>query len=865
VTGQRPYQHVVRSKLVPPPLPDGLIVRERVLERLSPDHRFTLISAMAGYGKTAVARQWVDAVDLPVAWLSLDLLDQEPLLFWSHLLLALGLAVPGVDDEPAELLRERGAGDALFLGALVAQLAEARQAVVLVLDGLSGQIDRATLEGLALLVERAGDTLRLVATTRTDPPLPLARWQAVGWLANLREDDLRLTDDEAVAIAAETDTSFRDVADVIALNERVHGWPIALHMALLANPADVDQPRSTSNLLAGSDRLLANYLVGEVLETMTEEERDVALGLSVLEWFDPDLCTELVGPHGADVVRQLLGRGMFLSVVDPRVGSMRFHDLFRELMEMELGWRDPATRVQLHRRAAMLWRARGDLMSAYHHLTVIGEAGHAHELLVGPALELVDRGDHVALDRMTRQLPTPQLVANADLALDLAVVALYAHGTVAARPWCNRAAQLMEEAQGADRPSPGTDDLAPRLNAVQCQLALLEADLDGAISGVANHPGRAGVTTVDAIQERFPIVAARAMLGARRGDEALEWITVAERIDGPEIVRAVTVPTLRAWHEWVFGRLDVATSIIDGALRWMAEHRVGAHHFAFDTAITAGWCRLSSGDLVDASRLAERATADAEALGNAWNQLQAGFLTSRLAVVLGEPNRALRIVDDLRAAISFDSCRPYAERVLGVEIEAHAVLGHTAETKSLIAMLSPGPRTQLLAARFLRLSEDEIDDLLATRAEWPVIERLQADLLLASRRDGTDPPPELLDVIAECRETGWVLPFLGLGPRVERMLTSLPLEDLHPRLARSLAFVAPDTPASRTDGGGVRLTSRELTLVELLPTHLSYAEMGEQLYLSVNTVKSNMKTLYRKLDATTRSEAVEASRRFGLL
>ena len=108
------------------------------------------------------------------------------------------------------------------------------------------------------------------------------------------------------------------------------------------------------------------------------------------------------------------------------------------------------------------------------------------------------------------------------------------------------------------------------------------------------------------------------------------------------------------------------------------------------------------------------------------------------------------------------------------------------------------------------------------------------------------------------------MPFLGFGPRVERLLRSMPLDELHPRLASTLAFIAPRSPV-RSDAQGVRLTSRELTLVELLPTHLSYAEIGERLYLSVNTVKSNLKALYRKLDATTRTEAVEASRRSGLI
>ncbi len=856
-----PYRHVVRTKVVPPSFPDGLIMRERILARLSMAQRFTLVSAMPGYGKTALVRQLIDTLEAPVAWLSLDLLDHEPLTFWTHVLYAIGSAVPGIDQEPAMLLRERGVNAPLFLAALIALLGEADRPVVLVLDGLPDPLDRSILAGLALLVERAGETLRVVATTRTDPPLPLARWRARGWLAEVRGDDLRLADDEAVAVAAAADTAFRDSADAVAINHRVGGWPIALHMALLARPSGSPRPEGFDELLAGNDRLLANYLVGEVLEAMSEAERNVALTLSVLEWFDPGLCRELVGSDATLAVRELLGRGMFLTVVDPRTGAMRFHDLFRELMEMELAWRDPLRRVELHRRAAMLWRERGDLMSAYHHLSVIGETGAAYDVLVGPAFELVDRGELDALRRFARQLPTQSLVTNPRLALDLAVVAFYADGTLAARRWCDRADELLAEQAVREG-----DDLALRLHGLRCAVALLDADLDTALNGIAVHRrlGEATAST-NAFERRFPILAARVMLAARRIDEAGEWIAAAERIDGPEIVTAVTVPTLRAWYEWMFGRLDVACDLTGGALQWMAEHRVGAHHLGFDTLITGGWCKLSAGHVAEAARLAEQASVDADKLGNAWNQLQAGYLAARVALVCGDPQRTMQIVDDVRAGVGFDACRVYADRLLAVEVEALAASGRAADAERLLVALEPGPRTQILRARLQRVSDREVDALLGECAGWPVLERLQAELLLNARHHRAAPCDELVQLVADCGRSGWLLPFLGFGRRVERQLQAISLGDLHPQLARTLAYLAPVEAVRRDQPVGVRLTSRELTLVELLPTHLSYAEIGDRLFLSVNTVKSNLKALYRKLDATTRAEAVEASRRAGLL
>ena len=121
--GAGSYRHIVHTKLMPPTLTPDLVVRERVLALMSSRRRLTLLSAMPGYGKTALVRQWIDTLDLPVAWVSLDLLDRDPTTFWAHVIHALASACPQIDDEPDQLLRERGPDDPLFLSALIAQLA----------------------------------------------------------------------------------------------------------------------------------------------------------------------------------------------------------------------------------------------------------------------------------------------------------------------------------------------------------------------------------------------------------------------------------------------------------------------------------------------------------------------------------------------------------------------------------------------------------------------------------------------------------------------------------------------------------------------------------------------------------------------
>ena len=350
-----------------------LIVRERLSRRLDATPRVTLMLAMPGYGKSVAAAHWTETLPTPVAWLSLDLLDGDARSFWSHLLLSLAAALPELDDEPQMLLNERGVGDPLFLAALVTRIQDLGRQVVVVLDGLDDRVEHSVLEGLAFLVERA-DTLRVVVTTRAAPALPLARWHARGWLDEVRQDELCLTDEEAASVGARLADADPEAA--IALNRRVGGWPIAFHMALVAGAGvDVSLP-ALEALTDDSARDLAGSLVAEVLESMSAGEQDTVLALSIFESFDPDICAEIIGSGAAEALRGLLRRGVFLTIVDPAVGRMQFHALFRELLEAELAWRDPARRIELHRRAAMLWRARGDLLSAYHHLERDRRARH---------------------------------------------------------------------------------------------------------------------------------------------------------------------------------------------------------------------------------------------------------------------------------------------------------------------------------------------------------------------------------------------------------------------------------------------------------------------------------------------------------
>jgi LuxR family maltose regulon positive regulatory protein len=186
----------------------------------------------------------------------------------------------------------------------------------------------------------------------------------------------------------------------------------------------------------------------------------------------------------------------------------------------------------------------------------------------------------------------------------------------------------------------------------------------------------------------------------------------------------------------------------------------------------------------------------------------------------------------------------------------------------MLTRLYDHPRRHLLAARLAVATGDDAAALsaLRDRRQWSPQFRVEAEVLIAAAEPWPAASERLTKALTDAAAGGWVSPFLSPGDRVATLLRKLPVQSLHPELARVLLRTAAGTSAR-----GVatiapdHLTPRELRLLHFLPSHLSYAEIGERLFISVNTVKTNLKALYRKLGATTRAEAVEAASVAGLL
>ncbi len=863
------------ADIVPRPY-GGAIVRPAVLERLAGDERVVLVVAPPGYGKSQIARQWADAAAVPVAWVAVEFLDQPRLTFWSQVVVALRRAIPSIDDEPALLLHERGPADPVFLEALIAQIERAGTRAAVVIDDVWRLTDRSIFDALAVLVDRVGHLVRFVIVSRADPPLPTAAWRSRGWLAEVREQHLRFSDDEALLVAAQFASLGLAETDVRDLNARAEGWPIGLHLALVCLASKPNGEVSAATL-AGSDQLLLDYLVSEVVDRLPPAEREVLLALSVLSSFDPPLCQDLLGEPAVAIADDLRRRGLFVTAIDSvpgaavagsiagaiagaMAGTVRFHALFRELLESELRWRDPARRIELHRRASELLLARGDRIGAYAHLVAVADVTSATKLLLPVTLELVDRGDVAELARYMSSLPPTLHVESAAEAFDLALAWLFAGSEDEAVRWCSLGESLIE---------PADTELTKRAHSTWAAINLLQGAIGLAAGHVAAFDRLLEIVTDDSaggpIENRFVTIAARVALLSENYDDARERLERAHDGHHPPVVTRIMLPALVAWLELEEGDLRRARTLADGA--WREAERLGArpHHGTFDALLVAARCRLAAGELHEADELLELARSDAAELGWIGPRVRAGIAAAELARLRSDTRSALAILEDLRDGLGAHAARELDEWLTVAEASCLISCGRFRSAGERLDRLEDTPRTRLLRAHLIVASraDEAVTPLLADRAAWPVPARLQAELLLAMADEAAD-DGALAAALTTGDATGWVWPFLGLGDEPPACLAALDVAGLHPALAAVL------WPAHEPDAAGRRdhvdpLTPRELTLLQLLPTHLSYAQMGDQLFLSVNTIKSNLKSIYRKLRVTSRTEAVDAAREHGLL
>lgn len=871
---------LLQSKFAMPEPPSFLVARPRLTERLARGVRepVTLVVGAAGAGKTQLVAAWAaeGAPGYPIGWITVEEEDKQSDSLWAYILEALrraGVQITTSMAPPAS----SAASDRSFLVRLAASLAEQPTPVVLVLDGVSNLTGQQWATDLEFVLRHAGRMLRLVLVGRWDPPLPLHRYRLAGRLEEVRSEDLAFTADETAQLLALHQVPLSREA-MAQLLQHTEGWAAGLRLFAMALE-DAGDAESLVATITGNEATIAEYFVDEVLRIQPAHVRHFLLETSILDVFTPELAEAVTGRADARwLLAALCRQNAFVQPAGDGLTAYRCHRLFGELLHAQLSRESPERVPELHRRAAAWFAAAGQITEA------IGHAVAAADWTLAATIVIEDHAiGRLLLDgrggRLGEQLAgLPGDLESAEGAVVAAALALSVRdaGTCAAR--LERAEELMMSRRGGYSPALALSHLITGV-----VLARLRDDLDAVLHGADVAEAllaQAPAARVERHGElRVLLLGAKGDALSRIGNVDAASVTLTEVTNSAagtcEGVRIGALAHL-ALIEAHRGRLRHAEKLADQATE-LADRLGGTVSRPVGAELALAWVAMERYDIDTAGR--HLRAADPRRIRPADGMIHAAFALIR--------SRRLQARGELRSALTALGDGGHVPGGLAAPSWLTRQLALT-QARLLVIM---GRHDQALEA-VGRLPEPDAEDAAVVRAAalaaagetqqaWDLAEpvagtagvagpvSLEAWLVLATvaARRG-----EVEEARGALRQA-----LRAASPESQRRAVQQVWADLRRVLRdddelaaqyRQLQGAAHAAPTPATDPGVVvveALSKREMEVLEGMAQMLPTEEIAATLYVSVNTVKTHVRSILRKLSASRRNEAVRRARSLGLI
>ena len=906
---------LLATKLFPPPPRPRQVPRTQLLQQLADGlaqgRRLTLISAPAGYGKTTLVGEWLRQARLPAAWVTLDAGDNDVVRFIKYLVAGLQTSAPGLGASTAAMLeatQSRGLED--LLTGLINELAGLPASPCLViLDDYHLVENQAVHDVVAHLLERLPPQVHLVIITRADPPLPISRLRGRGLVTELRLADLRFSQPECaefLALSLQTPLSAEQAA---ALNSRAEGWAAGLQMAALAlqGPAG---PRTSQEIsafidnFAGGNRYILDYLLEEVMQRQPETIQRFLVQTSILERLCSGACDAVTGHEGASQVllEHLEHTNLFIVPLDDRRQWYRYHRLFSDLLQQRLRQTQPESLPELHRRASRWFASAGYPAEAVEHALAASDSQQAAALVEQYADSTAMRSEIITLLGWIERLPAAQQQNRPRLAIYQAW-----GGLLSGQPLETVNARL-----DAITGDPGW--IAPRTAPIRSYIALMRGQVAEA-AGLA----RLGIEQLSDSEPFLRSLAAYCLAmtsmaeyqtaeSVRQLDEAAQVSRRAGNILVAVIVQYSLADLVRKQ-----GHLGQARQIYQQALELARDPQGRLLPIAVRPLAGLGDLERECNHLDEAERLLFQALE----LHRSWlrvGAIPAWLALARLRLAQGDPAAAQQAIDQARQLSSQTASTSLDDTLVELfqawywiqlgKLEAAARWAESRRLEKITASefqadagtLSPARLVKyeylVLARLYLAQNQPERALALMERVE-PFFEqagrhgtllevRLLRSLALQAQGQEAAACQLLTGLLQQAEPQGYFRLFVDEGEPLHRLLekcrAGLERHALHgrllayiDRLQQAFPGAGPETPpgppASHQPPGEAYepLSERELEVLRLLQSPLSVEEIAGQLFISVHTARSHIKSIYARLGAHSRLEAVARAKEHGLI
>jgi LuxR family maltose regulon positive regulatory protein len=872
----------------------------RLNEGLHPDEGFgrklTLLSAAAGFGKTTLVSEWIAALtaspssrgkgeSVGAAWLSLDERDNDLTRFLAHLVGALQTVAPQVGQDTQTTLQAVPPPAEAILTTVLNDLSTLAGRIILVLDDYHAIDAQPVDRALAFLLQHLPPQMHLVIATREDPQLPLARLRARGQLTELRAADLRFTTEEAAEFLNQVKGLNLSAEAVAALETRTEGWIAGLHLAAISMQGQKDTAGFIKSF-TGSHHFVLDYLLEEVLHQQSESVQSFLLRTSILDRLCGSLCDAVMldpATSGQETLEYLERANLFIVSLDNERRWYRYHHLFGELLRQRLQ-RRAAVPVgegengvaEFHIRASQWYEDNGLEIEAFHHAVAAHDLARAARLVEGKGMPLQFRGALTPVLNWLASLPATELDARPSLWVMYAS-ALSMTGQLAGVEPKLQAAEAALQAQRGE-PDAWTRNLIGHIAAIRALLAAVQNQVDIIIDQSRRaleylHPDNLAVrtATIWKLGIAYQLQGDRAAAG-----QAYAEAVAISRASGNVIVNMGATTGLGNVQESQ-NELPLAAETYWRVLKLAGD---AAHPGAAEAQLGLARIFYQWNDLEAARQHGQQSLQLARLIENTDRFISCEVLLARVKLAEGDVSGAAAMLARTDQSVHQHNFVHRLPEVAAARVQTLLRQGDL----TAAARLAAAHELPLAQAR-VHLAQGDAAEALALleplrrhveARNWHD-ERLKVMLLqaLALHLHGErDKAPALLgDALVLAEPGGFVRIFVDEGAVMVQLLSMAAVRGVMPDYAGKLLAALEAETGATSDRAGLLplqpliepLSEREREVLALISQGLSNREIGERLFLALDTVKGHTRRIYGKLQVRRRTEAVARARELGLL
>jgi LuxR family transcriptional regulator, maltose regulon positive regulatory protein len=887
--------NLLNAKLMPPRLHPTAIQRPDLLARLDNclAKKLALVTAPTGFGKTTLVSMWLAGLQSPSAWLTLDENDNDPARFWTYLCTALRSMDAGVGKTTlSALAAPQPPSFQALLSPLVNDLGRLQENHILVLDEYH-TINAAEIhDGLSFLIQHLPETLHLVIISRSEPPLPVGILRARGDMLDITTADLQFDARETQAFLQEALSADLSPAIVAMLQERTEGWAAGLQLAALflqnKNTAEIEKFSLT---FSGSHRYIADYLIKEVFERQPAAVQDFLIKTCFLTRLTASLCDAVTGAnHGAAMLEHLERDNLFIVQLESGGDRTwyRYNALFAESIQY-LGRQrlDEAAIQALFEKAGGWYESHGLLGNGIETML----AAQLFERAIGlieKYIEIHDLSEMRTFNRWIEKIPQQDILRHPVISFTNAQIILYSSDRFAPAT----AARIEPFLQAAE--AIWTAQVNPQrlgeVHAFRGNLAWWQGDFPKAfeygrlaLDELPEHDVLwRGVSLLIGTYEALN--AGRILEAQDQALEARARLGAAQNIYG--VLAAIQM--LSEIFYWQ-GELEQA----EQSNQQIQAGAVGDESMLDDQGIAAlnlARIKYERNELVQAEQFSTRALELGQLRGNDLLQVQAAIQLARIHSARDDSGRARQLLKGLEASI-------HSPAVLRDVQNAQALIAIRAnDTSSMewwVKIVSSDDQNTLpvqqeqeaFTLARLYIAQGKHGQALDLLQRWKIDSarngrlRSQVEALILealadhANRDLSEAIAPLIEALSAGQAKGFRRIFLDEGARMaallQEALSVLPRRSLSLYVTTLLHLFPSGTSGPIASAGPAVqievLSQQELRVLRLLVTGLSNADIARELVVSTNTIKTQIKSIYRKLDVTSRDEAREVARELKLL